>query len=386
VCYDAAVGSEILKNHSTGGARLALDPSEWGARRGYIPGLDGLRALSISIVLAGHFFLGRFQGFSSLGVYIFFVISGFLITRLLLAECKETGTVSATKFYFRRLLRLYPVLIAFVLVVSLIAATRGLAVPRVEIGAVFLYFTNYLESWREAHGLTGTLPIGLLWSLAVEEHFYIFAPFVVIAVRGDPRKVAIFAAVMCVLPALVRGAYLLIWPDFLGTNIIYRLSETRFDSIAFGVLLAALCEFRRDVIRFLSSYPALLVGLVLLAVSFVIRDPVFKDTLRYTMRSAGAVPLVAVVVFGRMPTLQRIANWSFAVWIGRLSYSLYIWHGAITYIVRPLPVPGLIYGAVLAAGSLILAVASYYLIERPVARLRHQPLLVSNTAIADPTR
>ena len=101
------------------------------ATKGYIQGLNGLRCLSIMIVIIGHFFLGEYSGISSLGGYIFFAISGFLITRLLLAEAKETGDVRIGAFYYRRFLRLLPVLIVYIIVVVIFAQMHSIPTPLV---------------------------------------------------------------------------------------------------------------------------------------------------------------------------------------------------------------------------------------------------------------
>lgn len=357
---------------------LHLSTAQIPAQRGRIPGLDGLRALSIGIVMLGHFFLAGTAGLglSALGVYIFFVISGFLITRLLLAELKADGTVSAGRFYFRRFLRLYPVLVVYMVIACTVAALTSQPTPLIEVGSVFAYFTNYLMSARELHFVPTQLPIGVLWSLSVEEHFYFLMPLFLLLVRGDIRKMAWFASAMIVLPLILRCIYVHVWPEMLGTNYIYMHSETRFDSIAWGVLIAVLCEFRNRerIISTLSSRWVFALGMALLLVSYVIRDPVFKDTLRYTLRSAGCLALVCATVFGeRMALLQRIMNFPFFVWIGRLSYSLYIWHGGTEYFLKAFHIPlltGIAGGIEHSLGTLVLACLSYYLIEQPALRFK----------------
>ncbi|MGK6319562.1 acyltransferase family protein [Sphingomonas sp. DT-204] len=351
-----------------------LGPDRIRSGSGFIPGLDGLRALSIAIVIVGHFFMGEMGGFSSLGVYIFFVISGFLITRLFFAEAKRDGEVAIGYFYFRRLLRLYPVLIAYMAVIMTMAWARGIAFPVIEPASVFLYFVNYLCSWQEWTGTPRILPIGTLWSLAVEEHFYFIMPFVILLVAARVRPMLMFAAAMCIVPFLLRFLYLGLHPEFLGTDIIYRLSETRFDSIAWGVLLAVICETAQAqrLIATLSSNRALIAGGVILLLSYVFRDPYFKDTIRYTMRGIACLLLVANVVFGqRAAPLQTVFNLAPVAWVGRISYSLYIWHGAAAWFVDPAkkyhdPLHGLMYVAI----TFVCAVLSYYVVEQPFLKLK----------------
>ena len=344
------------------------------ATKDHIQGLNGLRCLSIMIVIIGHFFLGEFSGISSLGVYIFFVISGFLITRLLLAEAKETGEVRIGAFYYRRFLRLFPVLIVYMIVIVLFARSHAIPTPLVEIASVFLYFVNYLKSYYELAGTQHVLPIGVLWSLSVEEHFYLIAPLFIAFVRASPGKVLAFAIAMIVLPLAIRIGYVLTWPEWSNTNRIYMASETRFDSIAYGVFLAALCELRPEgrLRRAISSPQALIVGVALLVLSTVIRDDFFRDTFRYSMRSIGALLIVAPIVFSpRLGWLQAIANTKPADWIGRLSYSLYVWHGAAWFFLSNMGMTKSVLTSFSELGiTVALAVASYYLIEMPVLRWR----------------
>jgi peptidoglycan/LPS O-acetylase OafA/YrhL len=357
------------------------------ATKGHIQGLNGLRCLSILIVIIGHFFLGEYSGISSLGVYIFFVISGFLITRLLLAEAKETGDVKIGAFYYRRFLRLFPVLIVYMLVVTLFAQMHAIPTPPIEIASVFLYFVNYLKSYYELAGTQHVLPIGVLWSLSVEEHFYLIAPLFIAFVRASPGKVLAFSIAMIVLPLAIRIGYVIAWPEWSNTNRIYMASETRFDSIAYGVFLAALCEMRPEgrLRRAISSPHALVAGVALLALSTVIRDDVFRDTLRYSMRSIGALLIVAPLVFSpRLGWLQDMANSPLADWIGRLSYSLYIWHGAAWFFLSNVGMTKTVLTSFAELGvTFILAVASYYLIEMPVLRWRNRASMRRKSAVAE---
>jgi peptidoglycan/LPS O-acetylase OafA/YrhL len=344
------------------------------ATKGHIQGLNGLRCLSIMIVIVGHFFLGEFSGISSLGVYIFFVISGFLITRLLLAEAKETGEIKVGAFYYRRLLRLFPVLIVYMIVIVLFARTNEIPTPLVEIASVFLYFVNYLKSYYELAGTQHVLPIGILWSLSVEEHFYLIAPLFIAFVRASPGKVLAFAIAMIVLPLAIRIGYMLHWPEWSNTNRIYMASETRFDSIAYGVFLAAICEFRPEgrLRRAISSPQAMMAGIALLVLSTLIRDDFFRDTFRYSMRSIGALLIVAPIVFSpKLGWFQAIANSPPADWVGRLSYSLYIWHGAAWFFLSNVGMTKTVLTSFTELGiTFLLAIASYYLIEMPVLRWR----------------
>lgn len=360
---------------------LRLDEEAIPARHGYIPGLDGLRACSIGLVLISHFFFDRGgAGWGALGVWVFFGLSGFLITRLMLAEQKKTGGIAIGAFYLRRFLRLYPVIAAFLAVIVSLALILGLTVPLSEVAGVLFYYINYYMAALAAGqvgdgGADLQLPVGVLWSLAVEEHFYIIMPLVFVALRGDVRKLIMASVIVCVMSLVLRCAYVLIWPETVGKLITYVRSDMRFDSIAIGVLFALLCETRRhrEIVRTLSSRPAFAVGILLMFGSLVVRDPFFKETLRFTVRNLATVPILAAVVFGNIGVVQRVLNSAPAVWVGRISYSLYVWHGGVEWMMEHLGFSAqshLVRGLAFTVVSLIVATASFYLLEQPLIQWR----------------
>jgi peptidoglycan/LPS O-acetylase OafA/YrhL len=364
--------------------RLSLPSGEWNAKNGQIiPSLDGIRACSVIIVLLGHMVLpAKFIGISALGLDVFFMVSGFLITRLFFAECRAAGEVNLRLFYLRRLLRLYPVLIVYMLLVISVQLARRGPIDWLEIASVFFYFWNYLTAHQEWIGHSSPFPIGVLWSLSVEEHFYLFAPLVFVVVRGSAVAMLRFAIVVCAACLLLRYAYVAIWPGIEHTLWIYRHSETRVDSIAFGVALASLCEFAggQRLVAMLASRAGVAIGFLILLASYAIRDAYFQNTLRFTIQGLALMPLVAGVVFGQpFRFANSILNSPPLVWVGRLSYSLYIWHGGVfflfgTFLVMlstPLKV-----GAEVGL-TFLLAVVSYYVVERPALRFRkylHNPV------------
>jgi peptidoglycan/LPS O-acetylase OafA/YrhL len=355
--------------------RLGFD--QIPATLGRIPGLDGLRALSILIVVLGHFFLPATGGVAALGVYVFFAISGFLITRLLFLENKQAGGVSAKNFYMRRFFRLYPVLLFYLLFISAVNYIHGDKNDVSEIFSVLLYYINYLTSFRILQGEPLTMQVGVLWSLAIEEHFYLIMPLFFIAVKGRVRPLLWFSGLACVIPLLLRVLYVSLWPETIGQLITYRNSETRFDSIAVGVLLAALCEgnMREKIVRFLSSPTMFVAGALTVLASVLVKEDLFKETLRFSLISLSCVPLICGIVFGeRLRLFQAIANWSPVVWIGKLSYSLYVWHGFTAYLLKILGYPedSVDFGILGVSLTFSFAAFSYYLVETPFLRLRAQ--------------
>jgi peptidoglycan/LPS O-acetylase OafA/YrhL len=366
---------------------LALAPADWAAKEGRVPSLDGLRMFSVSLVLLGHRVLPEsLLGVSAFGVKVFFFISGFLITRLLFAEWKRVGRVSLPDFYLRRLFRLYPVLILFVAVTVAFAGLMGWPIAGVDIASVFFYFVNYLVSANDLAGREMTLPYGMLWTLSVEEHFYLFAPLLFVLVRATPMRMLGIAATVCIVSLGLRLLYAGLWPEYIEQLVIYHLSETRVDSIAYGVIFACLCETSggRRLIGMLTTRWALLVGILVMLASFAIRDDYFQNTWRFSMQGLALFPIIAGTVFAApIPLANYLLNLPFVAWIGKLSYSLYVWHGGTLFLFGALvsQVPDPWKGPFELAITFVLAVASYYVVEQPALRLgrkfikrRHAPV------------
>src|SRR4051794_2751641 len=201
-----------------------------------IPSLDGLRAISIAAVLLGH--LAGSHGFpdrlssvvrnpvvdvANFGVRVFFVISGFLITGLLMAEREKRGKIHLGAFYLRRVFRIMPAYVALIAVVALLDASGAIQVPTSDFVAAWTYRMNY--------HLGGSWELGHLWSLAVEEQFYFLWPLtLLLAGLASGRRIAI--AVMCIAP-MVRVLELMFGSPALQPTIGWTF-ETAADTIAAG--------------------------------------------------------------------------------------------------------------------------------------------------------
>ena len=203
----------------------------------YIPGLDGMRAISILLVIFAH--LG-FENFvpGGLGVTIFFFISGFLITRLIRAEMLETNDFRLDNFYFRRLLRLFPALFVYVMLMLIfVTVTDMVHITTGQLSAALLYYVNY-------HGLVNThgnvVPWGQLWSLAVEEHFYVVFPLILIALKRRTVLVQLAATVVMIILSATWRTF--IFSYFHNSDYVYAASDTRFENIAWGCALALFLE------------------------------------------------------------------------------------------------------------------------------------------------
>jgi len=333
---------------------------------GRIPSLDGLRALSILCVLIGH--LVGTRGFpvvpystasamAVLGVRVFFVISGFLITSLLLDEEARSGTVSLRRFYFRRTMRIFPPFYAYVAFVALASALGWVELREHDLLSAVTYTTNYHHdrSWYLGH----------TWSLAVEEQFYLLWPFLV-KFLGSRR--AAHAALATVVGApLLRFGLLVAAPGF--RDGIGETFPTVADAIATGCLLACyrerLVTWRRWT-AFVEGPAFWLVPALAFAAAFVPSTKV-DHLFGQTVTNIGVALLVDRVV--RHPGLPtgRFLNARPVAFVGVLSYSMYLWQQPFLNrhserIITAFPIN--------VALVMLVAAVSYYAIERPALRLR----------------
>lgn len=357
--------------------KLSLGGDEIPARSGHIPSLDGLRACSIGIVLLSHFVSDRlFPG--GFGVTVFFVISGFLVTRLLLAEYKRNGRIDLPDFYARRVIRLYPVIIVYTLVaVSLVVLSR-MPVNLLEPASALFYFANYYYSYLDLAGQRGgSMPFAIFWSLSVEEHFYATFPILLVAAIGGARRLVALSLIVVAAVLAARIATAWVRPDLLQSLVFYFQTQFRIDSLAVGVLLAVLCELpsRDAVLRMLTRPWLVAASLLAILACFTARDPWFRETVRYTVLSFAIMVLIANVVFSeRYRFVNVLLNSRPATLVGRLSYSLYVWHLLVQLILGGVgfAASGMVQAPVGLALSFLLAAASYYGIERPCLTLRRR--------------
>lgn len=323
-----------------------------------IPSLDGIRALSVTLVFVAHAGLGDAVP-GGLGVTIFFFLSGFLITTLLRLEFAKTADVNVTAFYLRRFLRLGPPLL-----LTLVIA-YGLVLAGVHDGGATLsgflaqmfYFANYYTLFFDPTSTHVPYGTGILWSLAVEEHFYLAFPlvFLLLARRVGARTMAsVFIAVSC--GVLAWRLYLAAQPDF-RVERTYFASDTRLDSILFGSIFALYFDVTRErprTERRTTRHAALfLSGAAILLTTLVIRNVYFRETLRYTLQGIALMPLFyCAIVYAETP-LFRPLNWAWMRRLGVYSYSIYLIHYlVISSVERNAPLGRHLWFVLLAAGTL----------------------------------
>ncbi|WP_407526224.1 acyltransferase family protein [Methylobacterium oryzisoli] len=332
-----------------------------------IPGLDGLRAFSILLVMASHSGLHAVVP-GVFGVTVFFFVSGFLITTLLVEEHAGTGRIAIGPFYARRMLRLYPPLVVFIAVTGAAWVALGHRLDPLGVLGALAYLANYLALFQRQmmEGLGGQL-----WSLAVEEHFYLVYPLLLALLLARRWPVVPVLLGLCAVSLGVRVYVTLAHPG-IAADYVGKATECRIDAILFGAVTALALRGPAGA-RFLAAAtrPAV-VGAALVAIlaSFAVRDEVFRNTLRYTLQQAALVPLVlAVAVAPGWTRTRALFDSPPARWIGRLSYSLYLWHLAGLALGEALvPGAGWRFALAMALGwglAFALADLSYRFVERP---------------------
>lgn len=320
----------------------------------HIAALDGLRAIAILDVVASHMLSPLVPG--SFGVTLFFFISGFIITRLLLSD--ETNRL--LPFYIRRFFRLGPALLVYVAACILALLAVGAEVVWKDVAAALLYYANY----NDPHMVS----MSTMWSLAVEEHFYLLFPPVFMALRRQPERLQ--WALVGVLIACFVWRCNMVSLGYTSEQIL-RHTESRIDSIAFGCLLSVLIHRGKiDFVRAMGTRRMLALAGLLIVATLAIRSEVFRQTARYSLQGVAFFVLFCALFFSdSAPRLRRLFEMRAMVYIGRISYSLYLYHEF-----------GLILGNNLGRGSLsktLIAFAvtipatllSFYVIETPSRRL-----------------
>ncbi len=348
-----------------------------------IPSLDGLRAISILLVIASHLLgtrgfpvtaraVGAVGDFGYLGVRVFFVISGFLITSLLLAEHERTETVSLKGFYARRAWRIFPAFYTFVGAMSLAWVVGSLALRSGDLAAALTYTMNYHyeRSWELGH----------LWSLSIEEQFYLVWP--ALFLLGGPRRVVPISVAMIVVAPILRAIAWFTMPN--PDDVIMEAYPCVMDSIAMGCLLAALqprLDTNATYQRFLRSPLFLAVPLIVVLANLPTWFGV-EYTSNITFMNLGVALIVDRCVRFPDEWIGRTLNWAPLVWLGTLSYSLYLWQEPFLNQYARSQANTFPLNVILAFTC---AVASYYLVEQPFLAWRDRRARARKAAAAAAT-
>ena len=353
-----------------------------GKKRRYITGLDGIRAIAVIMVLAYHLKLALFKsGF--LGVTVFFVLSGYLITGILISEVEEEGTIDLKNFWLRRIRRLVPAVMSMAVVIIFVSAvvnriifTKGCK----DFLASVLGFNNWWQifnkvSYFEAAGVPS--PFTHCWSLAIETQFYLIYPLILLGIyklaksRGEGRakRGLLFAGVTLLLALISVILMIVLFDPQQDASRVYYGTDTRAFSLLFGALLAILWDYRM-VPRRLSASVNMVLGSVSFAVLLVMTIAI-NGSSNFWYRGGqfvGTILTVLVIyaVSGRKTLLSRLLSHPVLKWIGDRSYSIYLWHYPIILLISKGIKASWWITLIELVLSVVLAELSYRFIETPI--------------------
>ena len=353
-----------------------------GKKRRYITGLDGIRAIAVIMVLAYHLKLALFKsGF--LGVTVFFVLSGYLITGILISEVEEEGTIDLKNFWLRRIRRLVPAVMSMAVVIIFVSAvvnriifTKGCK----DFLASVLGFNNWWQifnkvSYFEAAGVPS--PFTHCWSLAIETQFYLIYPLILLGIyklvksreEGRAKRGLLFAGVTLLLALISVILMIVLFDPQQDASRVYYGTDTRAFSLLFGALLAILWEYQM-VPRRLSASVNMVLGSVSFAVLLVMTIAI-NGSSNFWYRGGQFVGIILTVlviytVSGRKTWLSRFLSNPVLKWIGDRSYSIYLWHYPIILLISKGIKASWWITLIEIVLSVVLAELSYRFIETPI--------------------
>lgn len=316
-------------------APIIARTNESSSRRNRIPSLDGLRAISVALVVCGHAYQGAtgsspnttlwlILGNSALGVEVFFVISGYIITTLLLDEYSLNKTIKCSHFYLRRAFRILPALWAYIIVVLLLWGLGLLRnVDQCSVISAITFTTNYIpcaDSNAFAH----------IWSLSIEEQYYLLWPGVLLLIlRNWSTRVAIqVALVLVVISPIIRVITYSFGNEFLAGRLYYTL-HTRLDALMFGCLIALVSGTTTFERLYYSArqfvIPAALTAFILSPLATNHFGGAYIYTIGYTIEGASIAIIIVWLVRNSRSVVGKILNSPPIVYVGNISYSLYLW-------------------------------------------------------------
>ena len=351
-------------------------------RLGHRPVLDGIRALAVLLVLVHHveFIQAGIPtilrgGF--LGVDLFFVLSGFLITSLLVEEYENAGTISLRRFYMRRALRLLPAVttvLTFSVLVGLLIGFSAIGLTPLRFASIVGYFTNWVRAtespqlWILTH----------FWSLAIEEQFYLLWPVVLLALlrRNVTHKSILFFVTMGALASIAWMTML----DAKGFPLlrVYVGSDTRGHSLLIGCLLALMLRWNRIPADWLLNKRLMrlmtagsLIVLILSSAIFMVGDQ-FLYRGGFPLIAVSSALLILSLVFNEPEGLGSVFCHPVCLWMGKRSYGLYVWHWPVYFLVGKFGLERAVAIPLAVAGTFVVAALSYRFIESPFLKLKHR--------------
>ncbi|HDK9379460.1 TPA: acetyltransferase [Staphylococcus aureus] len=344
----------------------------------YMPGLDGLRAIAVLGIIIYHLNKQWLTG-GFLGVDTFFVISGYLITSLLLKEYDDTGIIKLKSFWIRRLKRLLPAVIVLLMVVgtaTLLLKSDNIIRVKHDIIAAIFYVSNWWYIAKDVNYFEqfSFMPLKHLWSLAIEEQFYIFFPVILVTLLLTIKKRYKIGFIFWGVSIISLGLMMFIYSINGDHSRVYFGTDTRLQTLLLGVILAFLWppfKLKNDppkVVKYVIDSIGSLSFIVLILLFFIIND---ETNWIYD----GGFYLISILTLFIIASVVHPSTWiakifsnPVLVFIGKRSYSLYLWHFAVISFVHSYYVDGQIPVYVYFIDislTIIFAELSYRFIETP---------------------
>ena len=368
----------LLNTNDSSAERCPLKPSA----KFRIPSIDGIRALSIALVLVGHSSstyshksvwantLLTVFGNAGLGVLIFFVISGFLITTLLLNEYEKKGKINLADFYFRRTYRIFPAFYCYMGVVACLWLLGAVHLSWPVFGMAAIFLRDYASLITRSHP-TGDWFVGHTWTLSVEEQFYWLWPLCLVRVK--PKYAVVTALLLVVLTPILRTAEYLAVPK--TRDLLPIMLHTRMDSLMAGSLAALLYKDERFqlVLKRLYFYKIPILAALLTFFVFPFLGARFRGMfylpVGWTLENLGVVLVLLWAIDHPTSKVGLALNGRMLVHIGIISYSLYLWQQLFltdltAFFWNRFPLNLLF--------TLLAAELSYFAVEKPVLTWRNR--------------
>ena len=352
----------------------------------YLPSIDSLRAIAVIAVIIYHIDTNYLTG-GFLGVDLFFVLSGYLISSLIIKEYRKTGTINLYNFYLRRARRLLPA-VYFMITISLIFMVlfNGVLLKKSNLDAVFgyIYSSNW---WYIFHKLDyfdtfgAQSPFKHLWSLAIEEQFYMFFPLIFLFFARDKKNgnniAKNFKYIILALIGVSLLAHILLF-DINNVSRVYFGTDTRAFSLLVGVM-GAIFYPMENLFQKPKKNDALIYNVAsLTSIMLLIIVMIFANEYQAWLYYGGflviaVLCLVVIISSGKQHTLMsKLLSFKPLVYIGKISYSLYLWHFPILILTTPtsqIGNPNIFYSVLRVVLIFVVATASYAFVEMPIRKL-----------------
>lgn len=374
-------------NYVTASQLVGLKPALKSKNQSrYLPSIDGLRALAVLAVLAYHLGLPFAKG-GLVGVTVFFVISGYLITGILYSELAERHTIDIVRFWIRRFRRLFPAIVLVISITALISWHCNEALLyklKTELIPALFWFTNWFYIFREQSyfdAIASPSPVMHFWSLSIEEQFYLIWPLVLMVLYHLGAKRSTFRKICLTLSIVSALAMLLMYNPNADPSRVYYGTDTRAFSLLIGAYLAFrwpaynkifeldcdMMSLKKQTIITIAGIASLL-GILILAVRSPGTSP-FWYRGGLVLASVFSAILIASITLPASP-LTKLFSTRPLVWIGTRSYGIYLWHYPLLLLMNPTQSETMNIIKVIAETGVIFAVSelSFRFVENPIRR------------------